>query len=74
MVGTINPANATDQDLLRSYLRLISPFVNSGFSLTLSTQGSGTIQSNPAGAIQPPGTSVQLTAVPAQDWRARAAR
>jgi pectate lyase len=68
-VGTSSPANATDQALLRSYLRLTTPFVNSGFALSLVTQGSGTIQSNPAGPIHPAGTTVQLTAMPAMGWQ-----
>ena len=68
-VGTIVPVDAIDQALLRSYLKLTTPFVNSGFTLSVSTQGSGTIQSNSTGATQPPGTTVQLTAVPAPDWQ-----
>ena len=63
-VGVIVPANATDQALLRSYLPLTVPFTSSTFTLSLSTQGTGTIQSNPPGATQPAGTSIQLTAIP----------
>jgi uncharacterized repeat protein (TIGR02543 family) len=63
-VGVIIPANDTDQALLRSYLPLTVPFTSSTFTLSLSTQGSGTIQTNPPGTTQPAGTSIQLTAVP----------
>jgi uncharacterized repeat protein (TIGR02543 family) len=63
-VGVIIPANDTDQALLRSYLPLTIPFTSSTFTLSLSTQGSGTIQTNPPGSTQPAGTSIQLTAVP----------
>ena len=39
------------------------------FKLTLSTTGSGTIQSSPAGDKFPAGTKVTLTATPAPGWR-----
>jgi uncharacterized repeat protein (TIGR02543 family) len=39
------------------------------FRLTLSTTGSGTIQSDPAGDKFPAGTRVTLTATPAPGWR-----
>ncbi|HEU4390686.1 MAG TPA: immunoglobulin domain-containing protein, partial [Blastocatellia bacterium] len=68
-VGTITPVDATDQALLRSYLPLTTPFASSGFALTLSTQGSGTIQANPSATTYPPGTTVQLTAVAATGWQ-----
>src|SRR5262249_4344764 len=52
-VGTIVAADATDQALLRSYLQQTALSTASSFTLQLSVQGSGTIQSNPAGATQP---------------------
>jgi pectate lyase/pectin methylesterase-like acyl-CoA thioesterase len=39
------------------------------FRLTLATNGSGTIQSDPAGDKFPAGTRVTLTATPAPGWR-----
>jgi pectate lyase/pectin methylesterase-like acyl-CoA thioesterase len=69
-IGTIVPTSATDQALLRGYLPLTAQATAaSSFTLQLSTQGSGTIQSNPAGATPPAGTSVQLTALPSAGWQ-----
>jgi pectate lyase len=39
------------------------------FRLSLSTTGSGTIQTNPAGDTFPAGSIVTLTATPAPDWQ-----
>ena len=66
--GPINPAEAIDRALLRSYLPL-TRFASSGFVLALSTEGEGTIQSSLSGLTYPAGTMVQLTAVPAAGWR-----
>ena len=68
-VGTIVPVDATDQALLRSYLPLTTQFTSPGFTLTLSSQGSGTIQANPSASTYPAGTVVQLTAMPASGWQ-----
>ncbi len=68
-IGTITPADDTDRALLRGYLPLISLLANAGFTLSLSTQGQGTVQSIPAGPAYQVGTVVQLTAVPAPDWQ-----
>ena len=68
-VGTLVPANDIDQALLRSYLPMTAQATPASFTLSLFTQGSGTIQSNPSGATQPAGTSVQLTAVPSAGWQ-----
>jgi pectate lyase/pectin methylesterase-like acyl-CoA thioesterase len=71
-IGAIATAEDTDRALLRSYLPLTSLLANAGFTLSLSAQGQGTIQSIPsasAGPAYPAGTVVQLTAVPAEGWR-----
>jgi pectate lyase/pectin methylesterase-like acyl-CoA thioesterase len=68
-IGALSPANDTDRALLRGYLPLTSLLTNAGFTLSLSAQGQGTIQSIPSGPAYPAGTIVQLTAVPAAGWR-----
>jgi pectate lyase/pectin methylesterase-like acyl-CoA thioesterase len=71
-IGTIAPADGADRALLRGYLPLTSLLANAGFTLSLSAQGQGTIQSIPsslAGSTYPAGAIVQLTAVPAEGWR-----
>ena len=68
-IGTITPANETDRALLRSYLPLTALLANAGFTLSLSTQGQGMIQSSPSSPTHPAGTVVQLTAIPAAGWQ-----
>jgi pectate lyase/pectin methylesterase-like acyl-CoA thioesterase len=68
-IGPVTPADDTNRALLRGYLPLTSLLANAGFTLSLSTQGQGTIQSVPSGPTYQAGTSVQLTAVPAAGWR-----
>jgi pectate lyase/pectin methylesterase-like acyl-CoA thioesterase len=68
-IGTITPADDADRALLRGYLPLTSLLANAGFTLSLSTQGQGTIQSIPSGPSYQAGTIVQLTAVPAAGWQ-----
>jgi uncharacterized repeat protein (TIGR02543 family) len=68
-IGTITPADDTDRALLRGYLPLTSLLANAGLTLSLSTQGQGTIQSIPSGPTYQAGTIVQLTAVPAPGWQ-----
>jgi hypothetical protein len=68
-IGAITPADDTDRALLRGYLPLTSLLANAGFTLSLSTQGQGTIQSIPSGPTYQAGTIVQLTAVPAPGWQ-----
>lgn len=68
-IGVISPSDDTDRALLRGYLPLTSLLANAGFTLSLSTQGQGTIQSAPSGPTYQAGTIVQLTAVPAAGWQ-----
>ncbi len=68
-IGVITPADDTDRALLRGYLPQTSLLANAGFTLSLSTQGQGAIQSVPSGPTYQAGTTVQLTAVPAPGWR-----
>jgi pectate lyase/pectin methylesterase-like acyl-CoA thioesterase len=68
-IGAITPADDADRALLRSYLPLTALLANTGFTLSLSTQGQGTIQSIPSGPTYQAGTIVQLTAVPAAGWQ-----
>ncbi|HKQ75856.1 MAG TPA: pectinesterase family protein [Blastocatellia bacterium] len=68
-VGAITTSNETDQALLRGYLPLTALLASPGFTLSLSTQGQGTIQSSPSGPAHPAGTVVQLTAIPAAGWQ-----
>jgi pectate lyase/pectin methylesterase-like acyl-CoA thioesterase len=73
-IGTIVPADATDQALLRSYLIMAGPFTPAPppavtYALSVGWSGSGNVAANPSLAAYVAGSSVLLTATPDAGWQ-----
>ncbi|MFQ5651427.1 MAG: DNRLRE domain-containing protein [bacterium] len=66
--GAANPASITmdaDKQVTATFTEVSAP----QYTLTVTTQGSGSVALDPAGGVYDDGTQVQLTALPAAGWQ-----